>query len=184
VNGADGINYADIAPPAGLDTLIKIYNNTVYGCDGNYVIALENTDGEVKNNIIWDSEGVSNQAYFVSTDTMVSDYNVIGPESANYISYDATTYSTLAAYQAGKSQDANSIITDPSFISAADSSFALQNNSPCIDIGTDLGASYDDALKVGSSWPSGVLTIDQDSHGGAWEIGAYLWLNNNILLIR
>jgi hypothetical protein len=78
----------------------------------------------------------------------------------------------LAAYQSGKSQDVNSIITNPSFVNTVD--FILSNDSPCIDAGVDLGSSYDDAILVGSSWPRNISTFLQ---GDKWEIGAYVFLN-------
>ena len=60
-------------------------------------------------------------------------------------------------------------MTDP-----GNGNFTLQSTSPCIDAGVNLGASYDDALRDVSAWPSDVHTKDQD-YDGAWDIGAYIF---------
>ena len=62
------------------------------------------------------------------------------------------------------------ITTDP-LLSATNT---LTPNSPCIDGGLNLGAAYDDALLIGSTWPNGVLTADQDDYN-LWEIGAFIF---------
>jgi len=142
-------------------TNIKIYNNVISGITGQYGICLEQFDGEVKNNIIWNSGPASNYAYFVTLKvdgTISSNYNIIGPESATkYISFAGTSYSTLAAYRSGKSQDANSLIFNPLFTSTSD--FHLLSTSPAINAGTDVG-----------------ITADYEGNpisGSAWDIGAY-----------
>jgi hypothetical protein len=84
--------------------------------------------------------------------------------------------STLADWFSESSQDSNSPTSaDPLFDDAANGLFYLKNGSPAINTGTDLGASYDDALLPGSSWPSSVQIDDQDDYEGAWEIGAYIF---------
>lgn len=49
----------------------------------------------------------------------------------------------------------------------------MQLSSPCIDRGTNLGATYDDGLDADSSWPDSVTTVNQDTCG-PWDIGAYV----------
>lgn len=76
----------------------------------------------------------------------------------------------------GTYTDTDSIFSsDPLFTDAANDDFTLQAGSPAIDAGTDLGASYDDALDPVSTWPSSVTTLDQDLYGSGWEIGAYVY---------
>jgi hypothetical protein len=64
-------------------------------------------------------------------------------------------------------------VGDPKFTTDG-SDFTLQASSPSINAGVDLGASYDDALDPNSTWPSSVVTFDQDDQG-AWEMGAYIY---------
>ena len=163
---SSGINFCD----AYDRTNFKIYNNVIEGTAGPYGVCLEQFDGEFKNNILWDSGPAYSYAYFVTVQgggSVDSDYNVIGPESANYISYGGTAYSTLSAYQSGKSQDAHSTKEDPLFTAAASGDFTLQSTSPCIDAGDELNYAK---LLVGSTWPSSVSTT---VCGNRCEIGAY-----------
>jgi hypothetical protein len=167
----NGINFCG----AQDKTNLKIYNNTIEDFSGNYGICLLQFDGEVKNNIIWDSTPAAANAYYVTVKgggSVDSDNNIIGPESSNYIYYGGTSYSTLAAYVSGETQDANSTKENPQFTNAASGDFTLKYNSSAYDAGTNLGASYDDCLHPSSSWPSSVVTVDQDLYP-RWEIGAY-----------
>jgi hypothetical protein len=92
--------------------------------------------GAFKDNIVWNTTGVGDSLLFTSVSgSWVSDYNVIGPEAANFISYGGTLYSTLAAYVAGKSQDSHSLKSDPLFVNIA-SNYALQASSPAKGTGT------------------------------------------------
>lgn len=94
--------------------------------------------GEFKDNILWDATAAHKAlklASVIAAQTWVSDYNDLGPEGANFVSYAGTLYATLAAYAAGKSQDAHSITADPLFVNqgghATDGSdYVLQVGSP------------------------------------------------------
>lgn len=73
--------------------------------------------GEFKDNIIWNRTGVGRALLLATiTGSWASDYNLIGPEASNFLSFTGTQYSTLAAYVAGKTQDATSRITYPKFV--------------------------------------------------------------------
>ena len=114
----------------------------------------------VKNNIVsvaatrliwWESPGnsvLSNNLYY---DT---DYT-------NKFFSDISATSSLAAWQAANSQDANSVQGNPLFTTAG-SDFTLKANSPAIDAGVDLGATY--KLDYSGS--------DQ-YNDSRWDIGAY-----------
>lgn len=94
-----------------------IVNSAVVPTNGQVVFA-QAISGEFKDNIIWNASG-SGQSYKVTSligGAWVSDYNLIGPEAASFINFTATLYSTLAAYVAGKSQDAHSIKANPLFV--------------------------------------------------------------------
>lgn len=153
----------------------EFYANTCYGYT-TYCIDIETDVGlTAKNNICWSEEpGVKAINTDPGLEFSASDFNIFGPESANYITYNSNNYSTLAAYVAAQSQDAHSLKDDPLFTAPGSSDFTLQATSPALDAGTDLGSSYDDALNPASSWPSSVSTLDQDDWGTGWEIGAYI----------
>ena len=127
---------------------LKVYNNTIYSdseVSGISSDASTELFGEIKNNIIW-VPSASAEALRVGAitagETIVSDYNLIGPEATNYIYFTGTAYSTLATYVAGKSQDANSIMSDPLFTTAG-SDFTLQSTSPAINAGVSVGLVLD-----------------------------------------
>ena len=73
----------------------------------------------------------------------------------------------------GVTETGGSVFADPLFTDAANHVYTLKPGSPCINVGVDLGSDYDDAINPDSTWPSGVLTIDQDIFK-KWEIGAYV----------
>jgi hypothetical protein len=55
--------------------------------------------------------------------------------------------------------------------------FLPQAGSPAVDVGANLGATYDDALLATSNYQSSPIVAniaDQDSHGSGWEIGAVI----------
>lgn len=52
--------------------------------------------------------------------------------------------------------------------------FRLQSNSPAINTGTNIGSPYNLAFDPSNvSWPPS--TIDQNTQGSAWEIGAFTY---------
>ena len=53
--------------------------------------------------------------------------------------------------------------------------YSLLAVSPAIDAGVNLGSSYQNALSPLATWPAGVSFFNQNSVGGAWEIGAYVY---------
>jgi len=58
----------------------------------------------------------------------------------------------------------NGVHTDPSFTAVGSDDFTLASDSPAINAGANLGATYDDALMPSSTWPDGVVTGDQDDY--------------------
>jgi len=102
-------------------------------------------------------------------------YNDFGPDATNFIQWGASTYySTLAAWQAASGQT-NNLNANPLFVSTSTPNFALTSSSPAIDAGLNLGSTYQLALASSSTWPSGVVTLNQNSYGSGWDIGAYVY---------
>ena len=116
------------------DGPIYIHNNTFYNNTKNDIISyVTNPAVYVRNNIF----SSSNRALSVSnTSNWSVDYNCY--------------YNTTAGSPSGS----HSITSNPYFNNAGSGNFTLASNSPCINRGTNLGSTYDDALNPSSSWPS------------------------------
>jgi len=151
----------------------KFYNNTMHGHGyAKYGIRVDGyacpEDMVIKNNII---VGTINECLFIQGSSFTgftSDYNCLRRDPANtsvinrdYSGYtigpDGTHYSSLG-------QDYHSFTTDPALTDAGANNYTLSVDSPCINAGVDLGATYDDGLMPSSTWPSGVVTGDQDNY--------------------
>lgn len=163
----------------------KIYNNTIYG-DYEYMIALGiDDDGDIdsiKNNIFYNTRAAGIFIYRNSaSDVVIScDYNQFYNSSDFTNAWywgggTDTTPDSLSAWNTETSFDGNSDDSDP-LLSNPTTSLTLQATSPCINVGEDLGATYDDALDPTSSWPDSVFLVDQDGHGSGWEMGAYVFV--------
>jgi parallel beta-helix repeat protein len=151
-----------------------VYNNTVYNAT-TFGIQIGDSDTEntiVKNNIVHTAG--THFIYHESATNTTFDYNLYYDSSlTNKWDWNDGHSSTLGDWQTASSQDANSpAVADPLFTNAGSNDFTLQASSPAIRAGVDLGASYDLALTVDSSWPSSVRTMPQ---GEKWEIGAYIY---------
>jgi hypothetical protein len=129
-----------IGQETGVGAVIKIFNNTVYisgtASGTNSFAFFKNwysTNDDVRNNIFINKRvnnlDTKGQYAFVklATGTFTSNYNdmVSTGNSNNYVGHINTGsnpiyYSTLADWQAGTSQDGNSISISPTFISATD----------------------------------------------------------------
>ena len=136
-------------------TTVTFHNNAVYQADpAAYMIALHST---VRLN--------ANNNYYYGGALVGFWYN--GME------YNFTNWKTQLGGCPNNGNDCSSSQSDPKFTSSID--LTMQSDSPCIDTGEDLGATYDDALDPDSSWTSSVSTLDQDDYGDGWEIGAYVY---------
>ena len=171
---------------------VNISGNVVYGNNRNSG-GTRTTTGEmgvgsfnpgevsniiIKNNIA-QATGANTSAIWLDANT----YNSSGLDITNNTWYSAATnwyiwntsggnnLSTWNSYT-GVGTDLNA---NPLFTNASAANFTLQAGSPAIDAGADLGSAYQLALDPASSWPSGVLTLNQGSYGSGWEIGAYVF---------
>jgi hypothetical protein len=142
----EGIRCIAYQTPAGAEVNYNIFKNNIVICDGQALFA--NYGG---NNV---STGTGN----------VYESNCFGAERSNFIRWGSTNYSTYDAWIAASSQTDNNVESDPLFVDANGDDYALAFNSPCIGVGENLGAAYDDSLMPASSWPDGVVTGDQDDY--------------------
>jgi len=119
------------------------YNNTIYtnatGVNRNCVRISDGANYTFKNNIYWYSNDADQYepAIRITVDNgVVSDYNQ-WYRTWNYylLKTDATSYSTIAAWNTASGEDANSQSGDPLFTTNG-TDFTLQLGSPCINQGT------------------------------------------------
>ena len=144
---------------------ITAYNNTfVEAVDYGMVIVSGGSGHIFKNNIVWQTNDV---IAYVNSGVATCDYNLwsrtpdTDAQGANDPDYATPLLTKTSGWQAGSGLTGND--------------FTLQNTSPAIDVGVNLGVSYDDSLDPDSVWPSSVATLDQDLYGSGWEIGGFVY---------
>lgn len=151
------------------DGTLDIFNNVIYNNTDKGALIL-NSNTTIVNNIIRDNlveiwltaHGGTN---FVGSNNIYKDG--VGVYKIN-----AGSYSTYAAW-AAVSGDTNSLTSDPLFVNASGNVFNLQEKSPAIDAGYNLGEDYE----IGPdnrdlTFPYD--TINQNRYGD-WEIGAFVY---------
>lgn len=131
-----------------------VYNNTVYGCGTGIAVGWTHpstggvTGNLIKNNISWGNSTVAlsanngGQNDGTNGSGNVYAYNMFGPEATNFITWGASIYSTVAAWQTASSQSGN-LASNPLFVSSSKPDFHLQSNSPAIKRGTSVGLTRD-----------------------------------------
>lgn len=168
---------------------VYAYNNTIYQTDlesryiGGFTIGSSGAPDlfVAKNNII-DLDSVSNLCYRfqVAPSSSQIDYNWCNTTSGSPYKYGASYYN-LSGWQ-GLGFDTNGDKADPSLVNPP-SDMSLQSDSPCIDAGENLGATYQMALHPSTTWTrqnpgiveASVVTANQNSHGAGWEVGAFVF---------
>jgi len=139
------------------DGPIYFYNNTCYNCnlwdaewvgDGYGYVHFYYDEAQtpflyVKNNIFYVTDQPRSRAYHVTanalTNFFVADYNLLFADDEQRIRINSVSYTAFQDYlDAG--YEANTVInSDPLFNNAGAADFTLQNGSPAIDQGVDLG---------------------------------------------
>jgi hypothetical protein len=181
-------------------TGIQLYNNTVYG-NKSAGIWVEGpsagsgpagcTNNTIENNIVVGTVSGPNLKAFNGCENPGADgsgnvytYNDFGAQAGNFIQWGASTYeSTYSAWETatgncGSSRCSHSIQTAPTFTNAGADNFTLASGSSAIDAGTNLGTTYQWGLAPSSSWPASVSTLNQNSYGSGWEIGAFVFVQS------
>jgi hypothetical protein len=164
-----------------------VYNNTIYGGrNGIFGVCYNESGGYgrmddnlVKNNIVVGQtfrrlnlqNGPDNDTYGSGN---VYEYNCFGAQATNFIRY-GSDLSTYAAFDSAYGASTHSIQSDPKLTNPAAGDCTLQSDSPCINAGANLGATYKYGLMHDSVWPSGVVLGDQGNYGAGWEVGAYIY---------
>ena len=125
------------------DTLTNmVYNNTVYGCDSNFVLNSLPDYWILKNNV-----SISPINYHVDTNAVIGSttlsYNYYYPTVGNVFDYNGTP-TDWAGWKTATSQDTvGSAAADPLVLDAANGFFQLKTGSPCLDTGTSVSLTTD-----------------------------------------
>jgi len=157
--GASNPNTSGIAVGQFSDVGL-IYNNTIYGSDGDGIQFWNYVGGTVaiKNNIISGNGGwgISDEQ---SAFTITENYNLFHDNtSGNYVA-------TATPVALG----ANSVTGDPLFTNAAGGDFTLKPNSPARH-GAVYIPGFTTKLRPESTWPSGVTTMEDILSIGAYGV--------------
>lgn len=151
----------------GDDIDVYLYNNTIGDATGYSIrfgtsIITANVVVDMYNNL---SYGTYNQCiYYWPGGTITSDYNGFKNGSVSFAFDDDNNIAkTWADWQtiAGEAHSLNN--DNPLFVDASGGDFHLQDGSPCIDVGTDVGLTEDfDGVSI--------------PRGSGYDIGAFEWL--------
>jgi hypothetical protein len=152
-----------------------VYNNTVYGpSNTNAAISQTSTStgALVKNNIFWTGAYATVDAG--SETSSAYDYNDYFSAPGTPFSWGGIAYN-FANWRTISLQDSHSLNADPKLTNAGSRNFTLLASSPAIDVGTNLGSTYQQALAPGDLWPGNVALLNQNNFGIGWEMGAYVF---------
>jgi len=129
--------------------VIRVVNNTIYS-PGWYGLSIEGSSGAdsvayvtLENNIVVAADSGAlhvNDTYLKGIQKF--SHNDYYPGSTNLVRWNNGYYSTMAAYQAGQSQDPNSINSNPTFVTNY-TNLNLQAGSPAINAGHGEGSTTD-----------------------------------------
>jgi len=163
---------------------LNIYNNTMFNITNSCINLIKVTNVNIKNNAMYEcgtSNGISQQYHAIYVNdttngntnttlgTLVSDHNDIyissGAKVGVYNSAESTSY-TWANWKSTKSQDANSLSSDPLFVSTVTPDFHLRSTSPAINAGADLSLTIDYS---GNPVPFGAVPDIGAYEAGPWS---------------
>jgi len=166
------INIADKAVEIDGGDGSKIYNNT-FECDRGLQINVGgdgNSSGTLfKNNIIYGATGKIIEVNAGQDTSVDIDYNQYPVTGGTLYEWTGTDYN-FANWKTNSSQDANSPTpADPLFTNAGGDDFTLKPGSPCRHGATYLSG-YEDKLRPESTWPDGVVTMEDILSIGAYGI--------------
>jgi parallel beta-helix repeat protein len=144
---------------------VRILGNTIYKPSGNGIYVNSGTafcpDIQIRSNIVADSGEAGISIEEVSSLDQ-DDHNLLFRSAAGIV-YEIRhdwIYYTLSQYQENTSKGQASIQADPRFVDPGGNNFHLQDISPAVDAGADVGSTQD---LDGNSRPE----------GGGYDIGVY-----------
>ena len=99
------------------------------------------------------------------------DYNCLKADGAASIGNIAGTAYATHALLVAAGYNPNGLVDNPKITNADEYDFTLLSDSPCIDAGEDLGATYEDGQDASNASLAEVVTKQQ---AGVWDLGAYI----------
>jgi hypothetical protein len=158
---------------------LNIYNNTLYNNANTSDIELKVDDNvtvlNIENNILYASPAHSTITLSVpQAGVGTINHNIYWRADGNPDIYYNGTQITWAAWQA-LGYDANGINANPLLSNPSAGNLWLQSGSPAINVGVNLGTTYDWGLDPFSVWPTAVVLDSQNNYGFGWDIGAYVY---------
>lgn len=171
-----------INPSSNGSPEILIYGNTIWGngtaggsTNANITTGSNSTAGSesFENNIVGQANGNEIEVPSGGQTNFTSNYNdFYHSAGGTFMSWVGTAYS-FANWRTNSSQDENSLSSDPTLTNPGAANFTLQAGSSAIDVGTNLGSTFQMALDPRTSFPYG--TVNQNSEGSGWEVGAFVF---------
>src|ERR1019366_2895279 len=166
---------------------VNIFNNVFYnngqgpyGYGGFHLVNQGglSTNVVLKNNIFLNNTNVNVAGEQVTIDLapagFAEDYNLLySSTGTNLAQYNGVDYTWSAWKTAGF--DTHGVNANPNFSNVATGYFTLLSTSPAINVGANLGATYQYGLSPSSVWPSAVSTFNQNSYGSGWDMGAFVF---------
>jgi len=178
----------------------RVFNNSIYGSVIGIQCRIYNeTTGNVeynefKNNIIsecpcaiYAGVGGSNDARGQGN-KYIGNHVYLSGAKTNYFFAEDTFYDHASTALADWTAAMNALSTpavavsdntesDPLYTDPSNGDLTLQVGSPCIDTGIQLPDAFKEGLGYESTWTTSVKTKNQNSHGEAWDKGAYVFHN-------
>jgi hypothetical protein len=154
----------------------NIFQNTIYNSSsaGIEVYGSASTGLTVENNIL-----MNNSSAEIETNSgaprIVSNYNDVYHAGGGAFMSLQGVPDSWANWITNSGQDENSVNANPELTNASSNNFTLQSTSPAIDAGANLGSAYELGLDPASTWPSNIITDNQNSFGAGWDIGGYVY---------
>jgi len=166
-----------------------IYNNTIYMTSSNhrYGIVYKHTGNsgfEIKNNLIHMTRN-SSSVFPLYTDTKSGDDPTVtnnlyyNANHSNRVNWKGTVYDNTEQVAWISAGHTRAVFGYPAMDNPSNSNFTLQIGSPCIDVGVNLGATYDKSWNPSSMPPNTISTLDRDGYGSGWDIGAFEYQEEN-----
>jgi parallel beta-helix repeat protein len=161
----------------------RIFNNTIYNNYNGICLYLDSANISIENNIIANSANTLVSAPATVTG-FVCDYNLYWPSSVEF-AWQSNAMS-FSAWKNSTGQDAHSSMANPQFVAPAPANandLKLLWSSPAIDAGVNLGPNYWRGLDE-QSMTIPFNTVNQNSFGKGWDIGAFVYRQQFIVVVH
>ncbi len=180
-NNAVGLSiggYADTGAGGGATSLCSFYNNTFYDNDtaqtgsGEFQVQYHAFDNVFMNNILYaNSQGLL-LSEVTNPDSVPAtmNYNLYYTTATPNWQWNGATYTSLANFQAGSGQDAQSKFGNPDFVSTSAPNFQLTAGSPALSAGDDLGTAVVGSLDFAGNPRIVGNTIDMGAYESSYTL--------------